>query len=73
MVSHCFFILLSTFTVPLCLLTSYKQELILVKEYCLTLILVEVFLILSFSAVDLIVFFICFESILLPMFFMIGV
>jgi NADH-ubiquinone oxidoreductase chain 4 len=68
-----FFILLSTFTIPLCLLTSYKNGLIYVKDFCLYLIILEIFLILSFSAVDLIAFFVFFESILIPMFFIIGI
>jgi proton-translocating NADH-quinone oxidoreductase chain M len=68
-----FFILLSTFTIPLCLLTSYKNGLIYVKDFCLYLIVLEIFLILSFSALDLIAFFIFFESILIPMFFIIGI
>jgi NADH:ubiquinone oxidoreductase subunit 4 (subunit M) len=68
-----FFILLSTFIIPLCLLTSYKQGLTKVKDYCLILITLELFLILSFSALDLIAFFFFFESILIPMFFLIGI
>ena len=68
-----FFILLSTFTIPLCLLTSYKNGLIYVKDFCLYLIILEIFLILSFSALDLIAFFIFFECILIPMFFIIGI
>ena len=67
-----FFIILTTFTMPLCFLTSYKQGLYFVKDYCSCLILVELFLILSFIAVDVIAFFIFFESLLIPMFFIIG-
>ena len=68
-----FFVLLSTFITPLCLLTSYKRNLIFIKEYCLALLLLELFLIFSFIATDLIAFFIFFESILIPMFFLIGI
>jgi proton-translocating NADH-quinone oxidoreductase chain M len=68
-----FFILLSTFLTPLCLLTSYKQGLTRVKEYCLVLITVELFILCSFTALDLITFFFFFESILIPMFFLIGI
>ena len=52
-----FFVLLSTFIMPLCLLTSYKQGLVRVKEYCLVLITIELFLLCSFTALDLITFF----------------
>lgn len=68
-----FFVLLSTFTIPLCLLTTYKNGLIYVKDFCLYLIILEIFLILSFSALDLIAFFIFFECVLIPMFFIIGI
>ena len=68
-----FFVLLSTFITPLCLLTSYKRNLIFIKEYCLSLLLLELFLIFSFVSTDLIAFFIFFESILIPMFFLIGI
>ena len=40
-----FFLLLSTFIIPLCLLTSYKKHLIFVKEYCLCFLFLELFLI----------------------------
>merc|ERR1711935_993710 len=33
-----FLLLLTTFLIPLCLLTSYKYNLIFVKEYCLCLL-----------------------------------
>jgi len=68
-----FFIILSTFIIPLCLLTSYKTKFIKVADYCLYFLLLEIFLILSFSAMDIISFFIFFESILIPMFFIIGI
>ena len=68
-----FFILLSTFIVPLCLLTSWKKNFIQVKDYCIYFLLLEIFLILSFTSLDLISFFVFFESILIPMFFIIGI
>lgn len=68
-----FFILLTTFIMPLCLLTSWQYELVQIKEYCLYFLLLEFFLILSFTALDLLIFFVFFESILIPMFFIIGI
>jgi NADH:ubiquinone oxidoreductase subunit 4 (subunit M) len=68
-----FFILLTTFISPLCLLTSWKKKFIQVKEFCLYFLLLEIFLILAFTALDLMSFFIFFESILIPMFFIIGI
>jgi len=68
-----FFILLSTYLIPLCLLIGWKKDFKLVSDYCFYFILLEVFLILSFSALDIITFFIFFESVLIPMFFIIGI
>jgi NADH:ubiquinone oxidoreductase subunit 4 (subunit M) len=68
-----FFILLTTFIIPICILTSYKVGLIYVRDYCIYLLLLEIFLIISFSATDLITFFIAFETILIPMYFIIGI
>ena len=42
-------------------------------DYCFYFILLEFFLILSFSTLDIISFFFCFESTLIPMFFIIGI
>lgn len=68
-----FFVLLSTFIIPLCLLTSWKKNFIQVNDYCVYFLLLEIFLILSFASLDLISFFVFFESILIPMFFIIGI
>jgi NADH-quinone oxidoreductase subunit M len=68
-----FFILLSTFLIPLCLLTSWKYLFQFIVDYCFYFILLELFLILSFSSLDIITFFIFFESILIPMFLIIGI
>ena len=68
-----FFVLLTTLLVPLCLLTSWKKKFKLTADYCFYFILLEIFLILSFFSLDLVSFFISFESILIPMFFIIGI
>ncbi len=68
-----FFVLLTTLLVPLCLLTSWKKKFKLIADYCFYFILLEIFLILSFFSLDLVSFFISFESILIPMFFIIGI
>ena len=63
-----FFILLITFLIPLCLLTLWKHSLQFKIDYCFYFVLLELFLILSFASLDMITFFIFFESILIPMF-----
>lgn len=67
------FILLTTFLIPLCLLTSYKIITLKIKEYCLIFLILEVLLLLVFSVLDIFFFYIFFESILIPMFLLIGI
>jgi NADH:ubiquinone oxidoreductase subunit 4 (subunit M) len=68
-----FFIILTTLLIPLCILTAWKTEFYEVKDYIAYLLLIELFLLLAFLATDLVVFFIFFESTLVPMFILIGV
>lgn len=68
-----FFILLTTFLTPICILISRNSIKMLVKEYMICFLLLELLLILVFSVLDLILFYIFFESILIPMFIIIGV
>ena len=68
-----FFLLLTTLLIPICILLSWdgvKKDL---KEYLLSFLLLEFFLILVFSILDLLLFYIFFESVLIPMFLIIGV
>lgn len=67
-----FFILLTTFIIPICFLVSWNISLYL-REYILCFLMIEFFLILAFSVDDLFLFFVIFESILIPMFLIIGV
>lgn len=68
-----FFILLSTFLVCICILTSWVSIIDYEKEYFLCFLLILVFLIFVFSVLDVLIFYIFFESILIPMFIIIGV
>jgi len=68
-----FFILLSTLLIFLCILGSWESVSVHVKEYFLCFLALDVLLILVFSVMDLLVFYIFFESILIPMFLIIGV
>jgi proton-translocating NADH-quinone oxidoreductase chain M len=62
------FILLSTFLVPICILASWHSIKNSIKEYYAYFLLIDALLICVFSSLDLIVFYIFFESILIPMF-----
>ena len=68
-----FFILLSTFLVLCCLLLSWNSIKKSLKEYLICFLLIDGLLICVFSSLDLITFYIFFESILIPMFLIIGV
>ena len=68
-----FFLLLTTLLMPLCLLTSWNSVKIYVKEYFIAFLIMESLLIVVFSAMDLLLFYIFFESVLIPMFLIIGI
>ncbi|MES2676961.1 MAG: NADH-quinone oxidoreductase subunit M [Pseudomonadota bacterium] len=66
-------ILLTTFLTPICLLVSINSIKIRVKEYVICFLLLEGFVIGSFAATDLVLFYIFFEAMLIPMFLIIGI
>jgi len=68
-----FFILLSTFLVPVCLLVGWSSIQNYVKEYSIAFLVLETFMIAVFCTLDLLLFYVFFESVLLPMFLIIGV
>jgi len=68
-----FFILLTTLLIPLCLLVSWDSIKFNLKEYLIAFLIMEFFLIGVFCILDLFLFYIFFESVLIPMFLIIGV
>ena len=68
-----FFILLSTFLIPICLLVNWGSIVYRFKEFALILFLLEFFLINVFISLDFFFFYIFFEAVLIPMFIMIGI
>jgi proton-translocating NADH-quinone oxidoreductase chain M len=67
------FIILTTLLVPLCLLASWNSINYNLKEFLIAFLLLDVLLIGSFCALDLLIFYVLFESTLIPMFLIIGV
>lgn len=65
------FLLLTTFIVPFCVLACESLN-FNVKQFILYLFFLEFFLILSFVITNLFFFYVFFESVLIPMFIMIG-
>jgi NADH-quinone oxidoreductase subunit M len=68
-----FFILLTTRLIPLCLLASWEAIRVHVREYIVAFLMMEAMLILVFTVLDVVVFYIFFESVLIPMFLIVGV
>nr|YP_009350055.1 NADH dehydrogenase subunit 4 [Spongospora subterranea]AIK19923.1 NADH dehydrogenase subunit 4 [Spongospora subterranea] len=68
-----FFILLTTFLIPICILSSWKNILSNVKLFFILFLFLEIFLLIIFSILDLFLFYIFFESVLIPMFLIIGI
>ena len=66
-------ILLTTFLIPICILCSKDSIKHRIKEYFICFLLLESFIIGSFVALDLVLFYIFFELILIPMFLIIGI
>jgi NADH-quinone oxidoreductase subunit M len=68
-----FFVLLSTFLTPICILASWGSIEHRVKEYMISFLLLETMMLGMFCAIDLMLFYIFFEGVLIPMFVIIGV
>jgi proton-translocating NADH-quinone oxidoreductase chain M len=68
-----FFLLLTTLLIPICILISWNSIHSNLKMYLILFLFIEFFLISVFCVLDLFLFYICFESILIPMFLIIGI
>ncbi len=68
-----FFVLLSTFLTPFCILASWNSIKDRVREYMIAFLVLETFMIGTFCALDLFTFYVFFEAVLIPMFLIIGV
>ena len=68
-----FLIILTTFLIPLCILSSWDNIFKEVKLYYILFLLLEFFLIGVFSVLDLLMFYIMYEAVLIPMFLIVGI
>ena len=66
-----FFFVLSSLLIFLCVLFVWNESLF--KEYAISLLILDLLLLLVFSALDILLFYIFFEAILIPMYLIIGV
>ena len=67
------FVILTTFLMPLCILASWESVEKRVKEYMIAFLVLETLMIGVFCALDIVLFYVFFEAVLIPMFIIIGV
>ena len=67
------FILLTTFLIPICIITSWNKINEHVSYFIVSFLIIECFLIGLFTSLDLFIFFIFFEGSLIPLFLIIGI
>nr|QIA60968.1 NADH dehydrogenase subunit 4 [Scapania griffithii] len=68
-----FFVILTTFLTPICILVGFYSVRSYKKEYMIAFFICESLLIAVFCSLDLLIFYVFFESVLIPMFIIIGV
>jgi NADH-quinone oxidoreductase subunit M len=68
-----FFVILSTFLTPICILSAWDAIQVRVKEYMIAFLVLETMMVGMFCALDLVLFYTFFEGVLIPMFLIIGV
>ena len=67
------FVILTTFLMPLCILASWESIESRVKEYMIAFLILETLMSGVFCALDIVLFYVFFEAVLVPMFIIIGV
>ena len=67
------FVLLATLLTPICILASWQSITHRVREYMIAFLVMEGMMVGTFSALDLVLFYIFYESVLIPMFLIIGI
>ncbi len=66
-------VLLSAFIIPICILSGWNSIDKRVKEFVIAFLVMETFIMGTFLALDLLLFYIFFEAVLIPMYLIIGV
>ncbi len=68
-----FFVLLSAFLTPICMLAAFQSVHARAREYTAAFLVLETFMIGTFCALDTVLFYLFFEGVLIPMYLIIGV
>ncbi len=67
------FVVLSAFLMPICILASWEAIEKMVREYMIAFLILQTMMIGMFCALDMVLFYVFFEGVLIPMFLIIGV
>lgn len=67
------FVILSTFLTPICVLASWDAIKTRVREYMIAFLILETMMVGMFAALDMVLFYVFFEGVLIPMFLIIGI
>ena len=67
------FVLLSTLLTPLSILASWRSIKVRVREYMIAFLVLETMMVGMFASLDMLMFYLFFEAVLIPMFIIIGV
>ncbi|MBL0318218.1 MAG: NADH-quinone oxidoreductase subunit M [Alphaproteobacteria bacterium] len=68
-----YFVLLTTLLIPVCILASWKSITYRVREFMIAFLVMETFVIGVFVSLDFVLFYVFFEAVLIPMYFIIGI
>lgn len=68
-----YFIILTTFITPICILSNWNNIKKDIKYYLICFLVLETLLIITFVVLDIILFYIFFESVLIPLFLIVGI
>ncbi|HVX79606.1 MAG TPA: NADH-quinone oxidoreductase subunit M [Bradyrhizobium sp.] len=66
-------LILTTAVMPFCIIASWRSVTLRVREYMMAFLILETLMVGTFSALDLVLFYLFFEGGLIPMFLIIGV
>ena len=67
------FILLTTFIIPICIIAGINSIQFKIKEFLISILVIETLMLGVFCSLDLVVFYLFFEGGLIPMFLIIGI
>ena len=68
-----YFVLLTTFPIPFCILASWENVHHSLKEYMIILLIIETLTLSVFLVLDVIAFYVAFEAVLIPLFLLVGI